>query len=123
VGDKICQDKTFEQQLYQQHGFIPYSPVKVVKDKPPVVVQRDKAADNLFLTAVSAVLQPIEALFNWLIEKTAIQIVSKVEFTKGLLVYVFAKLTTAYIFLIPQLLIRIRNWVVANTSCHYMLYS
>lgn len=100
VGDKIYQDKAFEQQLYQQQGSVLYSPVKAVKDKPKVLVQRDKAANDLFSKAVSTVRQPIESLFNWLIEKTGIQTAAKVRSTKGLLVHVFAKLAAAYICLI-----------------------
>jgi len=54
----------------------------------------------LFSTAVSKVRQPIEALFNWLIEKTDIQRASKVGSTKGLLVHVFGRLAAAFIPLI-----------------------
>ncbi len=46
------------------------------------------------------VWQPIESLFNWLIEKTDIQRASKVRSTKGLMVYVFGRIAAAYIFLI-----------------------
>ncbi len=64
------------------------------------IKQFNKAADDLFLTAVSRVRQPIEALFNWLIEKTDIQRASKVRSTKGLLVHIFGKLSAAFIQLI-----------------------
>jgi len=40
------------------------------------------AADKIFSTAVSRLGQPIESLFNWLIEKTDIQRASKVRSTK-----------------------------------------
>jgi hypothetical protein len=46
------------------------------------------------------VRQPIEGLFNWLIEKTDFQRASKVRSTKGLLVHVFGKLAAAFIYLI-----------------------
>jgi hypothetical protein len=62
--------------------------------------QRKKAADDLFSKAVSSVRQPIEAFFNWLIEKTDIQRASKVRSTKGLLVHVFGKIAAAFINLI-----------------------
>ncbi len=62
--------------------------------------QRNKAADDLFSKAVSKVRQPIEALFNWLIEKTDIQRASKVRSTKGLMVHVFGKIAAAFINLI-----------------------
>ncbi len=64
------------------------------------IKQFNKAVDDLFLTAVSRVRQPIEALFNWLIEKTDIQRASKVRSTKGLLVHIFGKLSAAFIQLI-----------------------
>ena len=76
------------------------TPVKGVKGQSEVIKQRDKAANDLFSTAVSTVRQPIESLFNWLIEKTDIQRASKVRSTKGLLVHVFGKIAAAFIFLI-----------------------
>jgi hypothetical protein len=51
----------------------------------------------LFSCAVSAVRQPVESLFNWLNEKTALQQESKVRSTAGLLVHVFAKIAAAFI--------------------------
>jgi len=46
--------------------------VKGVKNQSEQVKQWNKAAANLFSTAVSTIRQPIESLFNWLIEKTDI---------------------------------------------------
>ena len=63
------------------------------------IKKRIKAADDLFSTAVSRIRQPIEALFNWLIEKADIQKASKVRSTKGLLVHAFGRLAAAYITL------------------------
>jgi len=54
----------------------------------------------MYSTAVSKIRQPIEALVNWLIEKTDIQRASKVRSTKGLIVYIFSRIAVAYIFLI-----------------------
>ncbi|OYT11562.1 MAG: transposase [Bacteroidetes bacterium 4572_112] len=66
------------------------TPIKGVKGMSDENKQFNKAADDLFSTAVSRVRQPIESLFNWLIEKkTDIQRVSKVGSTKGLLVHIF----------------------------------
>ena len=73
------------------------TPVKAVKGMPDVIKQRSKAADDLFSTAVSKVRQPVEAIFNWLIEKTDIQRASKVRSTKGLMVHAFGRLTAAFI--------------------------
>ena len=58
------------------------------------------AADKLFSTAVSRIRQPIESLFNWIIEKTDIQPASKVRSRQGLIVHVFGKIAAA-----------ITNWV------------
>jgi hypothetical protein len=75
-------------------------PVKGIRNQPENIKQMDKAANDLFSTAVSRIRQPIEALFNWLIEKTDIQRASRVRSTNGLLVHLFGRIAAAYIFLI-----------------------
>ena len=75
-------------------------PIKKIKNRPEILNQRDKAADDLFSKVVSTVRQPIESLFNWLIEKTDIQRASKVRSTKGLLVHIFGRIAAAFIALI-----------------------
>ncbi len=69
------------------------SPVKAVKGMPEVIKQRIKAANDLFSTAVSKVRQSVEAIFNWLIEKTDIPKASKVRSTKGLMIHAFRKIS------------------------------
>lgn len=76
------------------------TPVKAVKNQAQVLIQRDKAANDLFSRAVSAIRQSIESLFNWIIEKTDIQRASKVRSTRGLPVHVFGRIAAAFIFLI-----------------------
>ncbi len=76
------------------------TPIKDVKGQLEVEKQRNKAFNELFSTAVSKIRQPIESLFNWLIEKTNIQKASKVRSTKGLLTFVFGRIAAAYINLI-----------------------
>ncbi len=66
---------------------------------PEVIKQRLKAADDLFLTAVSKVRQPIEAIFYWLIEKADIQKASKVGSTRGLMIHAFGRLAVDFITL------------------------
>ena len=73
------------------------TPIKAVKGMPDVTKQRIRAANDLFSTAVSKVRQPVEAIFNWLIEKTDIQRASKVRSTQGLMVHLFGRLTAAFI--------------------------
>ncbi len=99
-GDKIYSNKEFFAELEKEKNSVMLTPVKAVKGQTEVEKQRNKAADGLFSTAVSKVRQPIEGLFNWLIEKTDIQRASKVRSTKGLMVHVFGKIAAAFINLI-----------------------
>lgn len=99
-GDKIYNDAEFFKDLAINTNSVMLTPVKGVKGQPDVIKQRDKAANDLFSTAVSTIRQPIESLFNWLIVKTDIQRASKVRSTKGLLVHVFGKIAAAFIYLV-----------------------
>ncbi len=99
-GDKIYHDTTYFEALELTVNSIMLTPVKGVKGQPEVIRQMDKAANDLFSSAVSSVRQPIESLFNWLIQKTDIQRASKVRSTKGLLVHVFGKIAAAFIGLL-----------------------
>src|SRR5690625_364995 len=98
--DKIYSDKDFFQQLKNQRNSIMYTPVKAIKGQSDWERKFDRAANDLFSRTVSAVRQPIESFFNWLIQKTDFQIASKVRSTKGSLVHVFGKLAAAFIPLI-----------------------
>ena len=77
-----------------------FTPVKAIKGESPEITKREKAARDLFSTAVSKVRQPIESLFNWLNEKTNIQRAMKVRSTSGLLVHTMGKIAIALITLI-----------------------
>ena len=99
-GDKIYYNIDFFEQLTKEKGSYMFTPVKGIKNQPDSLKQFDKAANDLFSTAVSRIRQPIESLFNWLIEKTDIQKASKVRSTNGLLVHVFGRIAAAFIFLI-----------------------
>jgi hypothetical protein len=99
-GDKIYLDKDYFQIAENINNSLMLTPVKGVKGQSEELKQRDKAANDLFSTAVSRVRQPIESLFNWLIEKTDIQRASKVRSTKGLMVHVFGRIAAAYIYFI-----------------------
>lgn len=74
--------------------------VKAVKGECQEIRNRDKAFNNLYPKAVSKVRQPIESLFNWLIEKTGIQKASKIRSTEGLLIHLLGKIASAFIALI-----------------------
>jgi hypothetical protein len=99
-GDKIYHDGDFFKDPAINGNSYMLTPVKGVKNQPEVIKQRDKAADDLFSKAVSTIRQPIESLFNWLIEHTDIQRASKVRSTKGLLVHIFGKIAAAFIYLL-----------------------
>ena len=60
------------------------------------------SADRLLSSAISSVRQPIDSFFNWLEEKTKIQMASKVRSTSGLLVHVFGRLAAAFCILVQK---------------------
>ena len=96
-ADKAYIDEALSQLLGQQ-GSPLNTPVK-----------REKGQKYLFLfqsawsTLVSQVRQPIESLFNWIQEKTGIQVASKVRSFQGLMVHVFGKIAAAMIILSTNL--------------------
>lgn len=99
-GDKIYRDADLSKDMASISNSKILTPVKAVKNQAQVLIQCDKAANDLYSRAVSAIRQPIESLFNWIIEKTDIQRASKVRSTRGLLVHVFGRIAAAFIFLI-----------------------
>lgn len=95
IGDKAYSNKDFTKVLEMDHSVFIYTPIKLVKGESQSTRQFKYAADKLFSTSVSRLRQPIESLFNWLIEKTDIQRASKVRSTKGLIVHVFGRIASA----------------------------
>lgn len=98
-GDKIYFIKGLNEFMMKHLGSEMLTPVKAVKGMDEVIKQRIKAANDLFSTTVSKVRQPVEAIFNWLIEKVDIQRASKVRSTKGLMIHTFGRLAAAFITL------------------------
>jgi hypothetical protein len=96
-GDKIYYNIDYFQDNQKTKNSIMLTPIKAVQKQPECLKKRDKAYNDLYSAAVSRIRQPIESLFNWLIEKTNIQCASKVRSLKGLLVFVFGRLAAAYI--------------------------
>ena len=96
-GDKIYHNQDFFENMYRNKNSIMYTPIKGIKGKAKELKQRDFAYETLFSKAVSAIRQPVESLFNWINEKTQIQIASKVRSTKGLIVHIFGKLTACFL--------------------------
>jgi hypothetical protein len=76
-ADKAYCDKPLNQQLMDEQNTYIYTPVKLIKGQSTPIRQFNKAADDMFSKSVSSVRQPIEGLFNWVIEKTNIQNASK----------------------------------------------
>ena len=99
-ADKIYSDIPFYKETKECKKLELFTPVKAIKGESPEITKREKAARDLFSTAVSKVRQPIEALFNWLNEKTNIQRAMKVRSTSGLLVHTMGKIAIALITLI-----------------------
>ena len=92
-------DLDLNQQMILKQSSEMYTPLKGVKGMPDIIKKRVKEADDLFSTAVSRVRQPIEAIFNWLIEKVDIQRAGKIRSTQGLLIHAFRRLAAAFITL------------------------
>ena len=99
-GDKIYGDKAFWEEMLNSNRIEMLTPIKGIKGQTEQEKQRDKAYVDLFSSAVSTVREPIESLFNWLIETTDIQRAGKVRSTKGLLTFVCGRLAAAFISLI-----------------------
>ena len=77
----------------KERGFFLVASYKRHRHEPEVNVP------TLFNRFVSAVRQPLESLFNWLIEKTDLQNASRVRSTQGLKVHCYGKLAVACLLL------------------------
>lgn len=97
-ADKIYGDQPFNARMQIKQNATVITPVK-----KKVKQQFADAAADLLSTAVSKVRQPIESLFNWIIEKTNIQAAQRVRSEKGLLVHVWGKFAAA-LFLLTNIL-------------------
>ena len=54
----------------------------------------------IYFLRLSTERQPIEALFNWLIQKADIQMAGKVRSINGLYVHAYGRIATVYINLL-----------------------
>lgn len=96
-GWYLFADKAYQkgkQPIAEKERITLYTPVK--KEKGQEMLD---AADRLLSAAISRVRQPIESLFNWIEEKTHIQIASKVRSYEGLMVHIFGKIAAALFLL------------------------
>ncbi len=97
VQSKVFADKAYQignTPLLESEHYTLYTPPK--KEKGQILKD---ATDALLTTAIASVRQPIESFFNWINEKTGIQIASKVRSYKGLMVHVFGKIAAACLIL------------------------
>lgn len=70
------------------------------QDKRPKNTEVYEAGKNgLGSWFVSSMRQPVESLFNWIIEKTVIQNGSKIRSGEGLLVHFYGKLAASLLIL------------------------
>jgi hypothetical protein len=96
-GSEVYADKAYQKgnsSIAKSENVILYTPVKKAKGQEML-----DAADKLLSTAISRVRQPIESFFNWLEEKTQIQIASKVRSYEGLMTHIFGRVATALFLL------------------------
>lgn len=90
-GDKVYIDAALNKQLLENQSVQLLTPVRKKKNQ-----QTDPTLfEKLLSTSVSRVRQPIESLFNWLNEKTAIETASKIRSWNGMLVHAFGKIAVA----------------------------
>lgn len=89
--EELYADKAYE--YLKRREELPFTVLTPVK-KQPGQAHLD-AADAWLSRAVSQVRQPVESIFNWIEEKTGIEIASKVRSYQGLLVHVFGRLAAA----------------------------
>ena len=89
-ADKIYANQSFEQWLEENNNLQILTPIKKKKGQNQI-----SYLDKIYSKLVSQVRQPIEAFFNWIIEKVGIQNASKVRSEKGLLVHVYGRFAAA----------------------------
>ncbi len=94
-ADKAYIDEIVRQLLEQEQQVVLNTPIKKEKGQEKLVL-----FDQLLSTSVSRVRQPIESLFNWIQEKTKVQIASKVRSYQGLMIHVFGRLAAAMFLLV-----------------------
>lgn len=95
VGDKAYCSASLAEELLDQQGLQLCTPVKLKRGQ-----KRLDAAQKLYSTYVSRMRQPVESLFNWFIEKTQIQVASKVRSSKGALLHCLGRLAAGLYILV-----------------------
>ncbi|NUO80207.1 IS982 family transposase [candidate division KSB1 bacterium] len=96
-GDKAYIDKSFQLELFANHGIALKTPHK--KKKGQKHLRLFQQAEN---SIHASIRQPIDALFAWINDQTAIQNASKVRSMSGLFLHVHLKMLAALILLIVE---------------------
>ncbi len=91
-GDKAYADRRFKDLLHGRQIHL-RTPIKKPKNKHLSVTEKQ------FNKLVSAIRQPIESFFKWLIDKTDIQRASSVRSVEGLMIHCLGKLSFALFLL------------------------
>jgi hypothetical protein len=86
-ADKAYKDEVTKAELWQRQVEL------CTPDKCQRGQAKESAFNSLWSRFVSAMRQPIESLFNWLIQRSGLQDASRVRSTNGLLVHCYGKLT------------------------------
>lgn len=101
---KAIGENSGECNLYADKAYIDSEFNKLMEDKNGVKIitpiKKPKGGDlsyfeKLYSSSVSGIRQPIESLFNWINEKTGLQVASKVRSEKGLFVHIFGRLAAS----------------------------
>lgn len=101
LSANIFADKAYQkesQPILQEGQVLLHTPVKKKKGQKLL-----DSADRLLSSAISSIRQPIESFFNWLEEKTSIQVASKVRSYNGLMVHVFGRIAAAFFMLVDRI--------------------
>jgi hypothetical protein len=91
-GDKAYADAGLKQALAERGTYL-VTPYKRRRGEP------ETAAPALWSRFASAVRQPLESLFGWLIQRTGIRHAAQVRSTQGLFVHCYGKLAVACLLL------------------------
>jgi Transposase DDE domain len=98
IADKAYGDAGLARQMQAKNNTL-ITPVKEKQKHSAEMKQRERAFNDLYNRAVSAIRQPIESLFNWINELTQIQNASKVRSANGLRLHLWGKLASALMLL------------------------
>jgi hypothetical protein len=89
-GDTAFSDKDWKNRMMLENNVKILTPIKRSKGQKQLPFW-----DRLYSASISGIKQAIESLNNWIIQKTHIQMASKVRSSAGLMAFVFARIACA----------------------------